>query len=173
MTEQSDARDVNLLGALVVAANDRFVAELARSGNTSVSRAAALTSLRDYPGITIDALATTLGITGSGSTRLVAGLLVDELVTKAPAPDGRAVALHLTRRGRKAADSVHRVRQECFAGMLAALSPRDQITLVRLCELMLPTLGSGQAWEDHSCRFCELPACPQERCPVARAGAAS
>jgi DNA-binding MarR family transcriptional regulator len=172
MTDVRDARDANLLGAFIVAANDRFTSGLAMTGTSSTTRAAALTSLRDYPGLTVDALSTTLGITGSGGTRLIAGMIRDDLVRKEQAADGRAVALHLTRRGRKSAAEVSRIRQDFFAGILAGLSPGESAAFARLCEKILPTLGSGQAWEDHSCRFCDVSTCPQDRCPVACTGVA-
>lgn len=173
MADDDDARGANLLGAFAVAAHDRFLAELAARGGGSASRAAALATLKGCPGDTVEQMAAVLGLTSSGATRLVAGLVREGLVDKRPGADGRTLALHLTARGQAAADEVLRARHDCFEAMLAQLTAADRRTFVRLSERMLASLGAGEQWADHACRFCDYDDCPQQTCPVARKAAAS
>jgi MarR family transcriptional regulator, negative regulator of the multidrug operon emrRAB len=162
-----DNRAVNLFGALTLAAHDRFLADLAMRGVGSASQAAALATLKAYPGDTVDQLATVLGITGSGATRLVAKLARDGLVEKRAGRDARSVALHLTRRGRAAATDVLRTRRASFCDVLKDLSDSERQALTTLSEKLLAGLGPGQDWADRTCRFCDYSDCPQPVCPVA------
>ncbi|WNI16819.1 MarR family winged helix-turn-helix transcriptional regulator [Actinacidiphila sp. ITFR-21] len=173
MVDDDDARGANLLGAFAVAAHDRLLAELAEHGGGSASRAAALATLKGCPGDTVEQLAAVLGLTGSGATRLVAGLVGDDLVDKRPGADGRALALHLTSRGQAVAEEILRARHDCFEEMLGELTPDERRTFVRLSERMLASLGDGAKWADHACRLCDYDSCPQQTCPVARKAAAS
>lgn len=161
-------RTANVLGALAVALNDRFLTELARLNTMTPSRAAALATLKEYPGDSIEQLATVLDLTSSGATRLVAGLVRDSLVDKRSGTDARSVAVHLTTTGTIVADEVLRARRACFGNLINGLGEDEQEVLANLCERMLISLGTGQDWADRTCRFCDYANCPQQTCPVAQ-----
>lgn len=162
-------REANLLGALVLASCDRLAAALSDSAHAGTTRAAALANLFFYEGDRVDDLAQTLGITGSGATRLVNQLCMDDLVEKRAANDGRAVALHLTAEGRKTARRTLSIRSSLLDEMLSPLSESERISFGHMVERILGAMSTDAAWADQTCRLCDISACPQDTCPVALA----
>jgi DNA-binding MarR family transcriptional regulator len=162
-----DDRGVNLIAALAVALQDEVLAGAADAGALNATTAAALATLHGCPGEGIDALSGVVGLTGSGTVRLVAGLVDQGLVEKRPGrTDGRAVALHLTGPGEEMACRVLAARRARAGVALQALTSTEQRQLTGLAERMLSALVSNRAQADRICRLCDYGACPQDVCPV-------
>lgn len=170
--DDAEAQDVNVFAAMTVAVNDAFQARLSRLG-VSASQAACLATLRAFPGDSIDQIAGVTGLTGSGTTRLVAQLVQDGLVVKSPGADARSVAASLTERGEAAADAVLRARHECFGDLFQGLDVSERGVLGRLSRRLLATFEPTEDWADRTCRFCDYATCPQQSCPVACASGTS
>ncbi len=100
--------EANVLGSLALAITSRVNDEAERSAALGASAPSALVALDGYlTGQPIDALRRVLGITHSGTVRLVDRLVAAGLVERrAGTTDGRAVPLGLTPAGRRVARRV-------------------------------------------------------------------
>ena len=157
----------NLLGAfgLVLADLLEDAAELV-GGATP---AAALVALNDRTaGGTIDALAGVVGLSHSGTVRLVDRLARDGLVERRRGADQRSAALVLTATGRRAARRVLARREAGMQSLGALLTGDQQVQLAAIAEDALGRLDD----ERRVCRLCDLAACERRRgrCPMAPRG---
>jgi MarR family transcriptional repressor of emrRAB len=160
----TSAREANLLGALSLALADRIPAS---------AEAAALVSLEQYlDGASLDALARVVGLTPSGTVRLVDRLEAERLaVRRRDGEDGRTRAVRLTAAGRRAAARIRAKRARATGEALGALSAAERRTLAALHEKLLGALTTDPASARRICRVCDAAACGHwdGRCPVTRA----
>jgi DNA-binding MarR family transcriptional regulator len=171
----STGPEANVLGALSLVITDLTAQRVAAAAGQSASAAAALSALHqflDRP--TLDQLRRVLGLTPSGSVRLVDRLAEAGLVERAPGGDGRSRSVILTDAGRRAAERIVAVRAELLAGFLADLSPGDRQDLHALLGRIMSNVVSVKAGGAWICRLCDLNLCgrPAGRCPAAAAAAA-
>jgi DNA-binding MarR family transcriptional regulator len=169
-------REANLLGALGMVVADRTSEAVARAAGQSETAATALSALRhflDRP--TIDLLRQVLGLTSSGTVRLVDRLVEAGYVTRAPGADGRSTAVVLTEAGRQAADRVSAARAALLGDALARLSPADRRALGRIMGELLTGFIRGPGATKWLCRLCDTGACGRAEglCPVANAALAA
>lgn len=162
----------NLLGALSLAIADRTTDSFEHAATGSTSTAAALSALHhflDHP--SIDLLCRVLGLSSSGTVRLVDRLERDGLVTRTDGADARVTMIALTPAGRQAARAVGSARADVLAGALATLSTADRDELDRLLGEVLVGMIRGPGARRWMCRLCDTGACGREagRCPVANA----
>ncbi len=167
-----DARLTNLLGALALAIGDLEREATEAVAGRGAGAAAALVTLHANPGLAIEELRVALDLTHSGGVRLVDRLVRDGLLERRPAT-GRRLALHLTRRGTRAARAALRAREQAVETALAALDPSERRLLAPLVEAMLARLTDSRARAWSICRLCDDRVCPLERCPVERAADAA
>ncbi len=170
-----DERTANLLGALALSLTDRTVEAIAAAGGRSGAGAAALSALHHFlDGPSIDRLRQVLGLTSSGTVRLVDRLEQDGYVRRESGADGRATLVRLTPAGERAARAVTDARTRVLADALAALSPGDRGRLADLISPVLAGLVRGPGATRWLCRLCDLGACgrAEGRCPVANEAAA-
>jgi DNA-binding MarR family transcriptional regulator len=160
----------NLLGALALAVADRTADAAGDASGQSASAAVALSALHhflDRP--SVDLLRQVLGLTPSGTVRLVDRLQEAGYVERGPGRDGRSVALLLTPAGRAAADQVSAARGAVLTDALSALSASERRSLDRLLSQVLVGLIRGPGATRWMCRMCDTTACGRDdgRCPVA------
>jgi DNA-binding MarR family transcriptional regulator len=165
-------RSGNLLGALSLVLADRTSEAVAEAAGRSESAAAALSALLhflDKP--SVDKLRQVLGLTSSGTVRLLDRLQAAGYVERGPGADGRSTSVSLTAQGRRAAERVADARAGVLAGALAALTPAERETLDDLAGKLLVGLMRGPGATRWMCRLCDLRACGRDegRCPVANA----
>jgi MarR family transcriptional repressor of emrRAB len=163
-------RAANLLGALSAALSDRLADAVEPTGGSSA--AAALVALHGpSSGGSIDALAGVVGLSHSGTVRLVDRLVADGLVERRRGADQRSASLVVTPAGRRAARQVLRGREANLQVLLAVLTDDQQEALVDIAETLLAELGRDPEAEPRVCRLCDLDACGRSRgrCPVAPA----
>jgi predicted MarR family transcription regulator len=112
-----------------------------------------------------------LGLTPSGTVRLIDRLQDAGYVTRGPQRDGRSVAVRLTPAGRRAAQRVTRARGEVLQAALGDLSPAEREAFERTLSKLLVGLIRGPGAVRWMCRLCDMTACGRSegRCPVARA----
>jgi DNA-binding MarR family transcriptional regulator len=166
------ARAGNVLGALSLVLTDR----IAGAAGRSPASAAALTALDQFlGGGTVDRLRRALGLTSSGTVRLVDRLEADGLVRRGPGGDGRSTSLTLTAAGTRAARRIAAARAAVLEEALAVLPPADREAFERLAADVLAgvarekaTHPDGSGW---ICRLCDLTACGRDAgtCPAANA----
>jgi DNA-binding MarR family transcriptional regulator len=168
MTEALD-REANLLGALALAVTDRTSAAMAAAGGVSESAATALLALHhflDRP--SIDRLRQVLGLTSSGTVRLVDSLVKAGYVRRKPGADARTTALALTASGRAAAKRIAAARAEVLGGVLAPLSGQERALLSDLVGRLLIGMMRPPGATRWNCRQCDTGLCrgTGDGCPV-------
>lgn len=165
----------NLLGALSLVIADRMADEMEQAGGRSGSGAAALSALLhflDQP--SVDLLRRVLGLTPSGTVRLVDRLEQDGYVHRGPGADGRSVSVSLTETGRIAAERVAAARTRVLLSALAVLSEEERELACRLLGKVLAGLIRGPGATRWICRLCDTGTCRSAPggCPVGNAALA-
>jgi DNA-binding MarR family transcriptional regulator len=165
-------RAANLLGALSLVIADRMTDAMAAEGGRPDSGAAALCALLhflDRP--SVDRLRQVLGLTSSGTVRLVDKLADSGYVRRGPGADGRSVSIFLTERGRQAAQRVADSRASVLEGALAVLAPDERQAFDRLAGKVLAGLIRGPGATRWMCRLCDTGVCrgAPGGCPVGNA----
>ena len=165
----------NLLGALSLVIADRMGDAMAGAGGRPESAAAALSALLhflDRP--TVDRLRQVLGLTSSGTVRLVDRMAETGHVQRGPGADGRSTSVSLTGAGRVAAEQVATARAGVLLGALDGLSPAERETLRGLMSKMLAGLIRGPGAVRWMCRLCDTGVCrgTEGGCPVGNAARA-
>ena len=162
-------RGANVLGALALALSDRMAAAVAEAAGGpgrpgSETAGAALSALHHFlDAPSVDRLRQVLGLTSSGTVRLVDRLVDLGYVRRARGGDGRTTVVSLTPSGRRAAARVAKARAAVLTDALAALDP----LLGRLAAGLIRGPGATR-W---MCRLCQTGLCgvPTRECPVTRA----
>jgi DNA-binding MarR family transcriptional regulator len=160
---------LNAFGALSLAVTDRMQDAMASVAGHGASGPAALVALDDVAGGgSIDALRRLLGITHSGTVRLVDRLAAAGLVERRVGADARSVAIHLTPRGRRTAGRVLAAREAALEQVLSALSPAQREQLNSLLSAMLQGFEATPETARRICRLCDADRCGHGRgtCPV-------
>ena len=166
-------RAANLLGALSLVVADRMTDEIEASSGQSLTTATALSALYDFlDDPSVDLLRQVLGLTHSGTVRLVDRLVAAGQVRRVPGPDGRTTAVRLTRSGRRAAAAVVAARAEVLDDAMSALSglpAAERAAFERALGTVLVAMMRGPGATRWICRLCDTGACgrPEGRCPVA------
>jgi DNA-binding MarR family transcriptional regulator len=165
-------RTGNLLGALSLAVTDRTSAAVGGAAGQSDSAAVALSAMYHFlDDPSMDLLRQVLGLTPSGTVRLVDRLQDAGFVTRREGRDGRSVSLRLTASGRRAAERVSTARGEVLEDALSGLDPAERQALDRVVSLVLVELIRGPGATRWMCRLCDTTACGRKNgnCPVANA----
>jgi DNA-binding MarR family transcriptional regulator len=162
----------NLLGALSLVIADRMADAMAEAGGQPESAAAALSALLhflDQP--SVDLLRQVLGLTSSGTVRLLDRMESLGYVARRPGADRRASLVSLTPAGRSAAQRVAGGRAEVLESALAVLSPAERETFRRLTGKVLAGLIRGPGATRWLCRLCDTGLCrgSGDGCPVGNA----
>jgi MarR family transcriptional repressor of emrRAB len=163
----ADERTGNLLGALALTLADHI---------GTGSDAAALITLRNYAeGEPLDLLRRALALSHPGVVRLADRLERRGLVERRRSDrDGRAVALRLTRAGRRAADEALAARANAIDTALATLRADERRALDGMLERMLAAQTTDRTASLVICRLCDPDVCGHpDRCPVTQAARAA
>src|SRR5919206_3636311 len=115
-----DDRRANLLGAFALVVADRLRAETEAAVGHSGAAAAALVTIVQFPGRTVEFLRRAVGLSHPAAVRVVDRLVEERLVRRRAAGRGPAVALTATAKGRRAARRVLDVRPAVVADALPA-----------------------------------------------------
>ncbi len=160
MTKQTS----NLLGVIGLAVSDR-IGESAReilkhAGETP----AALVVIGYDLGPTNDQLRRVLGLSHSGTVRLVDRLVADGLVTRRAGEDKRETALYATRRGKALREQILKERLAAIETFIEPLTDSEQATLQSLLHKMLSSLDATDMERRTLCRLCDNRVCTD--CPI-------
>jgi len=162
----------NLLGALSLVIADRMADAMTEAGGRPSSGAAALSALLhflDRP--TVDLLRQVLGLTSSGTVRLIDKMAESGYVQRGPGDDGRSTSVSLTSAGQAAAERVAAARAGVLLDALDALSPEEREALGQLMSKLLAGLIRGPGAVRWMCRLCDTGVCRGTvgGCPVGHA----
>lgn len=165
-------REANLLGTLALVLCDRTGDAVTAASGLSQTAAVAVSVLYhvvEQP--TIDLLRQVLGLTSSGTVRLVDRLVEAGHVVRGRGGDGRSTVVTLTGQGRQVAERIGGARAAVLQDALARLSPADRAALTRITGDLLVGFVRGPGATRWICRLCDTGACgrAQGRCPVANA----
>ncbi len=165
-------RPSNVFGALALVVSDQMADATAAAAGRSESAPAALAALLhflDRP--SVDLLRQVLGLTSSGTVRLLDRLAEAGLVERVAAADRRSTAIVLTETGRAAAEEVCRARAGVLDRALAALEPAERADFDRLIGKMLVGMMRGPGAVRWICRLCDTGICrgSPDGCPVGNA----
>lgn len=143
------------------------------------SAPAALVALHEFlDGDSVTLLSSVLGLSHSGTVRIVDRLVAEGLVERAGARDGRVVSVVLTCTGQRTAARILKAREKSLASALSALSSDEvdyigaaldtlltTVTLARVEERSVYTNDRPKPW---LCRPCDFAACGRSEgnCPV-------
>jgi MarR family transcriptional regulator, negative regulator of the multidrug operon emrRAB len=167
---QAFDRGANLLGALALRVADRMREAVATE--TSESAATALSAINNFlVAPRIDQLAQVLGLSSSGTVRLVDSLAAKGLVVRRQGSDGRESVVALTSAGRRRAAAVTRARAQVLAEALAPLSKAQRAAFENAVEKILIELVRGPRSRGWMCRLCDTAACgaePGQPCSITR-----
>ncbi|QOG16853.1 DNA-binding transcriptional regulator, MarR family [Bradyrhizobium arachidis] len=154
----------NLLGALSLAVMDRIEQGarevIGRGGETP----AALVVIGYGQGMTNDKLRRILGLSHSGTVRLVDRLVSDRLVERRAGKDGREIALHLTATGAAMRNELMTSRISAVASLLDVLSPAETKRLETLIHELLARQDTSEMDRFTICRMCDDSVCTN--CPL-------
>jgi DNA-binding MarR family transcriptional regulator len=165
----------NVLGALVIALGDRLGGAVTGSSGLARNDAIALSALHHFlDGPRIDRLADVLGLTSSGTVRLVDRLEEAGFVRRSAGEDSRATTVTLTAAGRRRARSISDARAAAIEGALAVLDPEQRRTFTALAGRVAAGLVTPERIHPWICRLCDTEGCgrPRGQCPVATAAQA-
>ena len=143
------SRLTNLVAALSSALGDRVRLATEAAVDQTGSGPAALVALLEFlDGATVERLRDAVGLTHSGTVRLVDRLVADGLVERGAGADGRSLGLRLTAAGRTAARRAQAARADALTPAIACLSERSapsSRTSSRRCWRASPARSSGPA----------------------------
>jgi DNA-binding MarR family transcriptional regulator len=171
----AERQAANLLGALALRLSDELERAVTQAAGLAESDAAALSALHHFlDSPSVDLLAQALGLSSSGTVRLVDRLAEAGLVRRATAVDGRVTSVTLTAAGRRRAVAVTRARGEQLEQALAALTASERRQFGELAGKILAGLIRPPGARRWTCRLCDVVACgrPEGRCPVYEAAKA-
>lgn len=165
-------RAANILGALSLIIADQMADAVGEAAGRSESAAAALSALLhflDRP--TIDLLRQVLGLTSSGTVRLVDRLEESGFVSREAGADGRSTSVVLTEAGQVAATRVSAARAGVLERSLGVLSEGERGTLEGLLSKVLAGMMRGPGATRWVCRLCDIGVCRGTAggCPVGNA----
>lgn len=163
-------RGGNLLGALALAVTDRMSDAVAAAAGQSQTAAAALSALYHFlDAPSVDLLRQVLGLTSSGTVRLLDRLQAAGYVTRGAGGDGRSTAVMLTAAGREAAQRVSAARARLLEDTLSQLSDDERATFEALVSKILVGMMREPGAVRWTCRLCDTGTCRSEPgdCPFA------
>jgi MarR family transcriptional repressor of emrRAB len=176
-------RLINLVGAMALGLTDAAVGDVSSDATLDSTSAAALVAMLDLArASSVQRLSLLIGISHSGTVRLVNRLVDAGLVERRPGPDARTLTLALTRRGHTTARRIRHARHAALADMLSGLTDRQREQLTTICDVIVANITSarlatrtagGAPSGGALCRMCDPIACgrPDGDCPAARTAA--
>ncbi len=153
----------NVLSAWTLSAHDALVAA-ARGVDLEFRELAALTLIREHDGCSVDWLRHRIGLTQSGTVRLVDRLEERGLVTRTAAA-GRGVPLRVSRAGQQRLAAWQQARQAVTARLLHGLPAGQRRAVVAGLAGALRADTRQRLQADATCRTCCWADCGDD-CPV-------
>jgi DNA-binding MarR family transcriptional regulator len=162
----------NVFGALALIVADQMADATALAAGRTDSAPAALAALHhflDRP--SVDLLRQVLGLTSSGTVRLLDRLADSGLVERAPGADARTTAVILTGTGHVVAEQVCEARGVVLDRALSALTSDERAEFTKLAGKMLVGMMRGPGAVRWMCRLCDTGLCrgAPGGCPVGNA----
>lgn len=156
--------DLNTLSALVLLIHDLLESGLKDELELGSSAVAGVIAVGNNPDIQVGQLARRLGLSHSGTVRLVQRLEEEGLLVKWRGGDARTVTLHLTEAGEAAKERLFETLEEIVATILEPLEDREPQEFLTLARKVLSRFEAPAEVFEAACRFCDAHHCT--RCPT-------
>lgn len=175
LSKKERERAANILGAFALALTDKVSTAVKAAGLSNDMASAAVIQIGFEPGISIERLRNSLGLSHSATVRLIDGLQAEGLVSRErnSALDSRVAVLMLTPKGKAQMRTTLAARAEITEPILRRMSSEEITALLAFLDKALPCVVEEGHDTDVVCRLCDIDACPQDRCPVCPQGAAA
>ena len=158
------ARTTNLLGVVGLAVADRIEEETRNILKHSGETPAALVVIGYGLGPSNDELRRVLGLSHSGTVRLVDRLVADGLVERREGEDARSVALYVSKRGKALREKILKGRLTAISPLIEPLSESEQDQLGRILSKLLSSMETSDFERRSLCRMCDHRVCTD--CPI-------
>jgi DNA-binding MarR family transcriptional regulator len=156
----------NIVGAFVTVYADRMGRALSDEIPAGGVVPAAVAALHTWPDVPIEFLAGVLGLTHSGTVRLVDRLEAEGLAVRRAGTDRRSVAVRLTPTGRALAARVRAARAVPLRHFVNALTQTEREVIGRALDRILRQAPRTRTQARHACRLCDHSVCRGETCPI-------
>jgi DNA-binding MarR family transcriptional regulator len=160
-----DAHLVNLLGAFVSSLGDQLAVALSDDAHGGTHSIAVL-AVGTWPGCSIDFLARVVGLTHSGTVRLVDRLESTGTLQRGAGGDGRTSALRLTPSGETLAQRLKERRSVVLSQALAQADSTERMVLSRVLDRALRARPRSLMEARRECRLCDHSVCVGDDCPI-------
>jgi DNA-binding MarR family transcriptional regulator len=155
----------NALSALLVLATDASDGAVRRATILPSRGLSALVLLTNHPGSSVTWLHERLGITLSGTVRLLDELEDLKVVWREKTPGRKETALHVTQAGARVLAQGLWARQAAIRAIIEPLAPDEQEQLTALIAKALAGGSRRRVDADIACRLCEWDVC-RPICPL-------
>ena len=160
----------NLVGAFATAVASEVETNISELGGRSLSHEVALVAIHNHPHETIDILSKVLGITHSGTVRLINTLEKEGLVERHKSPqDARSVVLCVTLDGRIRVESILKSREGVTSKLLESFDDNQKQDFLKLLEIAMSNLTDKEVEARRVCKLCNEGVCRKFGCPVENA----
>lgn len=157
-------RTANLLGVVGLAVADRIQDTAREVLKHTGETPAALVVIGYGLGPSNDQLRRILGLSHSGTVRLVDRLVADGLIERREGQDKREVALFVSKRGKALREEILKERLAVIRPLLKPLSSEEQETFAALLHKMLSSMETTDMERCTLCRLCDDRVC--SNCPI-------
>ena len=154
----------NILGVVGLAVADRIERSAREILKHSGETPAALVVIGYDLGPTNEQLRAILGLSHSGTVRLVDRLVKDGLVKRAQGSSKREIALYATNKGKKFREQILQDRLGVIRPLIEPLTPGEQASLDALLRKILTSLDASDLERRNLCRLCDNRVCTD--CPI-------
>lgn len=157
-------RTANLLGVVGLAVANRIEDTAREILKHAGETPAALVVIGYDLGPSNDQLRRVLGLSHSGTVRLVDRLVADGLIERRQGQDKREIALYVSKRGRALREKILKERLAAIRPFLSPLTREEQGTLDALLHKMLASMDTTDLERKSLCRLCDDRVC--NNCPI-------
>lgn len=162
----ANRQTANLLGAVALSLTDKLRDAVENATGFGGEAAAALVTIGAEPDSTIGFVASVIGLSHSGTVRLIDKLETEGLVKRRSGSDGRASALRPTSKGKKRVRTILDARESALTEALAGLSISQRNDLSQLLSILLQGQVMDSDDEHKVCRLCDISVCYPAGCPL-------
>ncbi len=163
--KNSKQRTANLLGAVVLGLHDRLRDAVMAESQLGGESAPAVVVIGHVAGLSNDRLSQLLGLTHTGTVRLVDKLVKQELVERRSSEtDRRSVRLYLTDKGKSLRRRLLKRREASLSELLNHCDEKELDFLQQALSKLLILNSDDDTIRLRTCRLCDSKACGD--CPI-------
>lgn len=157
----------NLIGAFATSVSTSIENQVFELKGRSLNHEVALVAISNHPNETIDVLSKVLGLTHSGTVRLINTLEQEGLVARHKSlQDARSVVLNTTLQGNDRVEQILTHRHNALAKVTEHFSHDQKQQFTKLLEVAMGHLTDKKVEARRICRLCDEGVCRKQGCPI-------